>query len=377
MKVLGFFVVLMLLVSGVFAEEWCYEGKKDNAYNELLSRGYTLKELTTSCKNVIVNSESRVEINPDVYSEISKLIYVNTPPSTPCTSGANFELVKLGPGMLRIDRYSFTEEFNELDAYVPDKEIMNPIGYYNNESVVYSKYDFPFYEYYAFDITKSGKLMDVLFPRINGTAPPANNSITPSTGVSDEGAPQNKDFLNSLLLAAFFGFLLNLPLCVIIFASGSLEDENKDVVKQFLVGRALGLFAIGLLFVWISSLFLSYNYLLNIGFGVMCVGLAYTTYSRKEFCKKAFSYTGGFIRGFMPCAKLTPVLPLLIGMSLLQGAMVMLVFVISSTIYFFIIFYLGRKIILKLAGRTNKMITVAIFLILGLYFIYRGIEVIV
>lgn len=395
MKVLSFFIAIMLLIPGVFAEELCYEGKKDHIYNELLDRGYTLNALTLSCKNILINSEERIEVNPEDYPAANKLICVNTPPLTGCASNAHFELVKLESGTLEIEGHGFLEELDGLEIYRPDKRIMASIGYYNGEPVVYTKRCFPFFEYYAFDITKSEKLMDTLFPRSSDITPPAvsdedvsqnesgvldKDTSQNESAVSDEDVSQdNENFLHSLLLAAFFGLILNIPLCVIIFASGSLEDENKGIVKQFLIGRALGLLAIGLLFVGISSYFAAYfaqyNHSLNIGFGVICVGLAYTTYHKKQSYKKAFGYTGGFIKGFMPCAKLTPVFPLLIGLSMFEGALLMLVFILSSTLYFFIIFFFGRKIILKLVGRTNKMITTATFLMLGLYFIYRGMEV--
>jgi hypothetical protein len=377
---------MLCLVPKLFSTDVFYIGGKDTLYREIIDRGYTICGSEDSCEIIVVNSDKPVESRWSQRVAIEKMIYVTYAPPSNCTYGQDPLKIKFAKGKLTIAEYGIYEELDELLVTVFSRQIMKSIGQYsentgdNKVNVAFRQKHFPV-EYYAFDITQSKQLMDVLFPRIH------QQTGLQATAISDSFANaelQKTDTINKkdsslkqkILLAMLFGLLLNIPLCIIIFASGALEDSNRNIVYNFMIGRAIGLLVIGILFITIVGYFQSYNHLLTLAFGVMCIGISFSIYKKKQFCKNAFSYTGGFIKGVTPCAKLTPVFPLLIGVSLSEGLIIMLTFIMSSTLYFLLLFYFGVRLLKRFSGRINKKYTSVIFLLIGLYFIARGLHLI-
>lgn len=376
-KILFITLLLTTLIPKIFAYDICYIGKQDNLYNEIIKRGHTIKEYGVDCDIIVVNTSESISLEATLIKGIEKIIFVNMPPKTSCAYRVQHTLKKLGRGKLIITKYNIKEEFDKFEANIFQKPIMKPLGVYLtfkenipvNVAFMQRHHEL---EYYAFDITKSEKLMDVLFPEIKESRyNPIIKPIERETGKRDK---DDYDFKQKIMLAMLFGLLLNIPLCIIVFASGALEESNRNIVYNFMIGRALGLLAIGIIFIKIVSYFQEYNHLFTLGFGVICLGIAYGTYKKKQFCKNAFSYTGGFLKGITPCAKLTPVFPLLIGASLLDGIIIMLTFIMASTIYFLLLFYFGTRLLKKLNKKINKRYTSLLFLILGIYFILRGLK---
>lgn len=375
-----FLLLFVSLVPKVFSNEICYIGKKDSLYNEIIDRGYTVRDFCFDCKRIVVNSETPIELNFAKMRGAEKIIYVNIPPKAGCVSRANYNLKKFGKGKLIITKYHMEEEFDEFKAIQFDKPIMKPLGNYIVDGgskpiiVAFRKIHQPV-EYYAFDITKSEKLMDILFPKTKKSSTPPPTPETQKQQKTEKIGKDGSSFKQKILLAMLFGLLLNIPVCMIVFTSGALEESNRNIVYNFMIGRAVGLLTIGAIFIKIIGYFQMYNHLFTLGFGIMCIGIAFGTYKKKEFCKNAFSWTGGFLKGVTPCMKLTPVFPLLIGLSLPKGIIIMLVFIGSSTIYFLLLFFFGVKLLEKFSIRLNKKYTSVLFLIFGLYFIWKGLHI--
>jgi len=376
-KILFITLLLTTLVPKIFAYDICYIGRQDNLYNEIIKRGHTIKEYGVDCDIIVVNTSESIRLEATLIKGIEKIIFVNMPPKTSCAYRVTHTLKKLSRGKLIITKYNIKEEFDEFEANIFQKPIMKPLGVYLifkenipvNVAFMQRHHEL---EYYAFDITKSEKLMDALFSETKESRyNPIIKPIERETGKRDK---DDYNFKQKIMLAMLFGLLLNIPLCIIVFASGALEESNRNIVYNFMIGRALGLLAIGIIFIKIVSYFQEYNHLFTLGFGVICLGIAYGTYKKKQFCKNAFSYTGGFLKGITPCAKLTPVFPLLIGASLSDGIIIMLTFIMASTIYFLLLFYFGTRLLKKLNKKINKRYTSLLFLILGIYFILRGLK---
>jgi len=378
-KILFIAFLLTTSVPKTFAFDICYIGKQDNLYNEIIKRGYNIKEYGSDCDIIVVNTSESIRLEVTLIKEIEKIIFVNMPPKVSCAYRVEHKMETLGKGKLIISKYNIEQEFGEFKAIIFQKPIMKTLGVY-----LTSKENIPVnvafmqrhheLEYYAFDITKSEKLMDALFPEIQKSV--NNPIIKPLERKMVKRDKDDYDFKQKIMLSMLFGLLLNIPLCIIVFASGALEESNRNIIYNFMIGRALGLLAIGIIFIKIVSYFQEYNHLFTLGFGIICIGIAYSTYKQKQFCKNAFSYTGGFLKGITPCAKLTPVFPLLIGASLLDGILIMLTFIMASTIYFLLLFYFGTRLLKKLNRKINKKYTSLLFLILGIYFVLRGLKIV-
>jgi hypothetical protein len=377
-KILFIAFLLTSSVPKTFAYDICYIGKQDNLYIEIIKRGYSIKENVENCDMIVVNSDTSIRLEGTKWVNVKKIIFINAPPRVSCAYRVNHTLKNLGKGKLTIPKYNIEEELDELEAFIFDKSVMKTLGNHlilkDNKSVnvAFMKRHYPI-EYYAFDITESEKLMDALFPKIQESA--ANPVVKQLERKMEKSDKDDYDFKQKIMLSMLFGLLLNIPFCILVFTSGALEQSNRSIVYNFLIGRALGLLVIGVIFIRIVSYFQAYKHLFTIGFGIMCLGIAISIYIKNPFSQKAFSYTGGFIKGITPCMKLTPVFPLLIGASLLEGIIIMFAFIVASTIYFFLLFLFGVKLLKRFNRRLKKKYTFALFLLLGLYFIGKGLHI--
>jgi len=413
-----FIINLNLVLS---SHEICYMGEDDLLSEELISRGYSLIPLDLECQLVLVNQDEMLALKPSSYPNIEKIIYVDAPPKLRCTSKADYSAIKLNDGILEIKKYNISEHITELEAKEFNKKIMGTLGTYNDIVVAYARAEKPITEYYTFDIMQSEQLINALFPKVINSDSAAvfldtEDKLLQETGktssqlLSDEDnkieetyaassqfsgsdnnvqekdkssilisgdEDKNQDSIKKkIIFALLLGLLLNLPFCMIFFIGASFGKENKSLILNFLSGRALGLVVLGLAFMFLTSYILLYKNLVHFIFGILCIGIGYSTYKKKQFCKKAFGYAGGFAKGVTPCMKFTPILPILIGLSVWQGLSIMLAFIISSTIYFLLIYaliyFLGNKITSKIRPKIIKRITAFVFVLIGLYFISKG-----
>jgi len=411
-----FIINLNLVLS---SQDICYMGEDDLLSEELINRGYSLIPLDLECQLVLVNQDEMLAIKPNSYPNIEKIIYVDAPPKLRCTSKADYTEIKIDEGILEIKKYNISENINGIETKKFNKNIMEVFGTINDIPIAYTRSENPPTEYYAFDITKSKQLIDALFPEVinsdsaavaSGTEDESlqgtdkshshllsdkddkiENTSAVSSKLSDDDAQETDkssilisndedknqgSMAKKIIFAILLGLLLNLPFCMIFFIGASFGKENKSLIFNFLTGRALGLVVLGLAFMFLTTYILAYKNLVHILFGILCIGIGYSTYKKKQFCKKAFGYAGGFAKGVTPCMKFTPILPLLMGLSVWQGLSIMLAFIISSTIYFLLIYaliyFLGNKITSKIRPKIIKRTTAFVFVLIGLYFISRG-----
>lgn len=435
-------ICLAALVSAS-SERICYIGSQDALYNELSARGYELSAPDAACSILLINGEEPMGIEPDSFPQADKLIYVNAPPTVHCTERARYNITTYPQGELDIEAYGVHEHIHDLDIWVFGRRIMQEMGTFAGVAAAYKRSESPHTEYFAFDIMKSAKLMEALFPVVSQTdslhgsdalgspsaeaaslqedieeRPPVHEGLD-ATDVSEirtgpEGAigpnslgqtdedredgteygtaydssdhigidavqgAQDSTLARKVSFAFALGLLLNFPLCMVLFVGTSLDLENRRLVRNFLFGRALGLLALGFGFIYLSASLTGYRDVIHLLFGVICILIGIVTYARRHFCKSALGYAGGFAKGITPCMKFTPVLPLLLGVSVIEGFGIMISFIAASTLYFLLIYLavirFGPKAFGKVKPLIIRRIASAVFMLLGLYYIWRGVS---
>ena len=181
-----------------------------------------------------------------------------------------------------------------------------------------------------------------------------------------------------LLTALVLGLSLERVLCC-PFVAMSLSLSDRWAGLRFVVGRAAGICALGTTISVMGLPFQMSPFVLDVIFGLSLVGMGVFTFFRTSHKGRGrkLSHAGfalGMFRGMLnPGRKIAYLVPLLWGVSGIEGMAISLAYAVTSSVYLLIGFFSAEALSRVVPYQKAMRIGGGVFLVLlGVYFAARG-----